>query len=65
MRVLVGHDEMPRQRFTARLLWEPRDLWMGVFWNRVHAGGPADRFLFVYVCVIPCLPVALSWRLGA
>ena len=62
MRVLLGRDGMPRKRWTLRLLWEPRDMWIGVFWNRVQAGGPADRFVFVYVCVIPCLPLVLAVR---
>ncbi len=62
MKVLLGRDELPRRRFTARLLWEPRDIWLGVFWNTVKAGGPEDRFLLVYVCLIPCVPLALAWR---
>jgi hypothetical protein len=63
MRVLIGRDEIPSRRFTARLLWEPRDIYIGVFWNRVRAGGPRDRFLIIYVCIVPCLPLALAWRL--
>jgi hypothetical protein len=62
VRVLLGRDEMPRKRWTLRLLWEPRDMWIGVFWNHVRAGGPEDRFMFIYVCLVPCLPVVLAVR---
>lgn len=61
MRVLIGRDEMPRRRFTIRLLWEPRDLWVGAFWNRVKLGDVGDEFLLIYVCLIPCFPVAFCW----
>jgi hypothetical protein len=63
MKVLIGRDELPNKRLVARLLWEPRDVWLGVYWNRVRAGAPADRFLLIYVCVIPCIPLAFAWRL--
>lgn len=69
MRVLIGRDELPCRRFTARLLWEPRDIWLGVFWNTTsgpptesHSFAPRSRFVLVYVCLIPCLPLALVWR---
>lgn len=55
MRVLIGKDEMPRRRLTVRLLWEPRDMWIGVFTNR------ANGFRLVYVCLLPCLPIVLAW----
>jgi hypothetical protein len=35
----------------VHLLFEPRDLWVGVFWDRRNGD------TFVYVCVIPCLPI--------
>lgn len=65
MRVLLGSSDMPRGRFAVRWLFEPRDLWLGVFWNvtraRVGSEGVAT-FLLVYVCVVPLLPVAFVWR---
>lgn len=63
MRVLFGRAldaEEPRGRFTIRLLWEPRDAWVGVFWNHAQVG--AGRFLLVYVCLVPCLPLVLAWE---
>jgi hypothetical protein len=45
-------------RVKARLLFEPRDLWVGIYWNR-----PVRRALQVYVCIVPMLPllVTLMW----
>ena len=50
--------------------WEPRDLWVGVFWRLERWKAPAtgwDRYhgkidampwsLHVYVCVLPMLPL--------
>jgi hypothetical protein len=64
VKVLLGSDEIPRRRLVVRLLWEPRDAWLGVFWNNVRAGGPDDRFLIVYLCIVPFVPIAFAWRKG-
>lgn len=75
MRVLLGRDEIPRRRTTLRLLFEPRDFWVGVFWNRstveivdpeaaMALGARRARFLLVYVCLVPCLPIAIARRIG-
>ena len=62
MRVLIGRDAPPHRRLTVRWLWEPRDIWVGVFWNRTKLGDLGDEFLLVYVGLIPCLPVCVCWR---
>lgn len=36
----------------VRLLWEPRDLWLGAYRDT------ANRRL--YVCVLPCLPIVIE-----
>lgn len=47
------------------LTFDPRDLWIGIYWDR-------KRFIYrptsktitttdVYVCVVPCFPIHLSW----
>lgn len=64
MKVLIGRDEFLRRRFTVRWLFEPRDLWLGVFWNRVEGGIPRDKFLLVYVCFVPSLPFCIAWRMA-
>ena len=48
-----------RERVKAQFQFEPRDLWVGVFWRvSGQEWGPlqALRFLHVYVCLIPTLP---------
>jgi hypothetical protein len=56
MKVLIGRDERPTKKVTLRWLWEPRDIWVGVFWNR------AEGFLLIYVGLLPCLPLCLAIR---
>ena len=52
------------ERGAVALLWEPRDLWVGVYWTRPVWEGPV-RTVTVYVCVVPMLPVRITWVLGA
>lgn len=35
---------------SLRLIWEPRDLWFGCFWDRTTEGA-----LKVYLCPLPCV----------
>ncbi len=39
------------RRVSLRLLFEPRDLWIGVYWE----GSKNDYRVFV--CLLPCLPI--------
>lgn len=40
--------------------WEPRDIWVGIYHNFERRSRMWR--LDVYVCLIPCLPVRLTWR---
>jgi hypothetical protein len=40
--------------------FEPRDLWIGVYW-RYERLSTIWR-LDVYVCLVPCFPVRMTWR---
>jgi hypothetical protein len=46
-------------RVRVRILFEPRDLWFGVYWTRATYSR-----LLVYVCLLPCLPIRLEFFLG-
>lgn len=48
------------RRWSVRLLWEPRDLWIGVFWEKSPVG-LVDRSVKVYLCLVPCLPVLVTY----
>ena len=57
MRVL--RTRFVRRGVSVSLLFEKRDLWVGVYWDhrRWVTGGST---LTVYVCLVPCLPVRVS-----
>jgi hypothetical protein len=62
---------MTRQRLIQirqvliALLFDPHDLWIGVFWKRdgprPERGMPSP-YWHVYVCIVPCLPIHILWR---
>lgn len=56
--ILALHRPWRRDSLAVdvRVLWEPRDLWLGVYWTG------KDRPLWrVFVCLVPCFPVRVSW----
>jgi hypothetical protein len=44
----------------TRLIFEPRDLWVGVYWDAVRDEGYGGYN--VYVCLVPMLPIFMQWR---
>lgn len=57
LRPMEDHD----RRWKVRAFFEPRDAWVGVFWDRPVSygdqGQPLIQHLKVYVCLLPFLPV--------
>lgn len=51
---------------SVKLLFEPRDLWVGVYWNTFRTPadmyGPAMGFFEMCICLIPMLPLRLRWE---
>jgi hypothetical protein len=39
--------------------WEPRDLWIGVFWRRTEIA------LHLYICLLPMVPLHVTAALDA
>lgn len=43
-------------------IFEPRDLWIGIFWRRVLLQ-VRNRWQYrAYVCLLPCLPIVIEWH---
>lgn len=47
-----------RHRARVRVQFEPRDLWIGVYWDK------RVLLLNVYVCLLPMLPIRVQVWLG-
>jgi hypothetical protein len=43
-----------RPRLIAQLQFEPRDIWIGVFWRRTPIA------LHFYICVVPLVPLHIT-----
>ncbi len=50
----VGDGTGYSSKLSIKLLWEPRDLWLGVYWTRDSDSAT------VYICLLPCLPIRIK-----
>jgi hypothetical protein len=44
--------------------FEPRDIWIGCYWNLAKSVESKYRRLDVYICVLPMLPIHLRFEWG-
>jgi hypothetical protein len=60
------HWPVAGKRIDWELLWEPRDLWVGLFWDEraVQQHWGKERFGHLYIILIPCFPFHVWWYRG-
>lgn len=64
-RVRLGRWNWERMRagrevsheITAQVCFEPRDLWVGLYWEHREF----ERWVF-YLCLVPCLPLRIKFQ---
>ncbi len=47
-------------RFSINIKFEPRDLWIGIYWNRdvwVDIAYERNIDLSIYICILPMIPI--------
>lgn len=55
----VGDGKGYSSKLSISLMWEPRDMWVGLFWDKkVWTTSVPERTW--YFCLIPCLPIRLK-----
>lgn len=66
MRTLL-YAESKSGNASVSLIWEPRDVWVGVYWTHTaflgsHRGMAATiDHRRVYICLLPFLPIMFEW----
>lgn len=43
------------------IYFEPRDLWIGVYWTRIELISELVDEFRIYICLIPRFPIRLVW----
>lgn len=46
-----------------KIYFEPRDIWVGVYWSRSQSLTQLVDILRVYICIVPMLPIRLTWTI--
>jgi len=52
---MTDHGPFRLVGWHAELEWQPRDVWVGLYWKRI--GHCVDA----WICLLPCLPLHISW----
>lgn len=48
--------------FALNLYFEPRDVWVGVYWDTCWEG--PEKTLELYVCIVPLFPLRVSFTIA-
>ena len=49
---------------NLKVKFEPRDLWVGVYWNFSRSVESPYRRLNLYVCLVPTVPIIVCFEWG-
>lgn len=59
--VVIEKDKKPpswrlvdRPHLKIQFQWEPRDLWLGLFWRKTKIA------LHIYICILPMVPLHIT-----
>lgn len=55
-----AHQEKFGLKFSRSIKFEPRDLWVGVYWN--FDKDYREKVFCVYICIIPLFPIMLKFQ---
>jgi hypothetical protein len=42
--------------------FEPRDIWIGIYWTRKTDTAKLMEEFYVYICILPMIPIRLVWQ---
>lgn len=60
--VWVKYDNERKYNFRSiRILFEPRDAWIGAYWTFQNIGSKEIKAFKIYICLVPFLPIVLTW----
>lgn len=60
----MSRNASRRRHWKVRVKWEPRDLWIGLYWTRILGHAPSADGMAFYICLVPCLPIKVSFNYG-
>lgn len=49
-----------RPRLKVQFQFEPRDVWVGLFWRVTRHSGLQFSILHLYICLLPLLPLHIA-----
>lgn len=52
-------------RTKTEIKFEPRDLWIGAYWNYKNDGWKFGKWQLsfdLYICILPCFPIHMHWN---